>query len=797
MRSLFQAGLLAGVSLISQAAWAQAVELQAADTPNRGIEDIVVTAQKREQRLQDVPVAVTAITSEQISEMRIQDVTDLRSMVPSMNVRQNPSGESPIIVMRGALAAGGQNPTVDQSVSLYIDGVYLGGTSGTATFDVSDVERVEVIRGPAGTLFGTNATAGAINFITAGPKGVWAARQELSYGRFNSFRSKTRIDLPEWNGLSVSASYLHNYRGSNVRNANIYTWNVGGVSLGGPTSLTSARKLGTSKTDAFNIAVRYEPFAGLRFDYKFDRAEQSSPGPATNVLGFASSFGSAARDILAAQMFFGGPTLDQYVDRERDTTVYNGFSTPQTQKFDTHFASIQYEANEHLTIKNIASWRNWNRGFRLNQLDGAGSIFLPDSSGNLQPFGILTFQNGEQRNQFSNETQFIVDTDPVDLTAGLFYYTRHTQPGTFATRIYSFQSFPNFTIPGTFSPSQLQTSFRTRQIAGYAQGTAHLTTKLDLTGGIRYTQDSKQIFDGTIAPGRTFDYNRGKFTWLGNVSYKPNDDIMIYAKYTTGFVAGGITIATANVTDPGTGLPFVGAVAVPYTEETAKSIEAGVKADFFDRRLRANIAVFHVEYGGQQFQQSVQLQVPVPSGATVPVTAFATTNVGKSRNFGVEYELTAVPVEGFTLSANGAYNDFKFIDAAASLGTPTGRPKFTANLGAEYEIPVGGDMRFSIRGDGEYRSSQALYGFDINEDPLLFPENAGLTSRLYQKSLWRLHARATLKDIPIGPTTARLSVWGRNLTNQTPVNTASDLGTVISGTFDDPVSYGVDLVVAF
>ncbi|TXS89820.1 TonB-dependent receptor plug domain-containing protein [Parahaliea maris] len=760
------------------------------------IEEVIVTAQKREENLQDIPVAVTALTSKQIQEQRIQGVTDLGSKIPSLVVREDLSGNVPLITMRGSLAANPSNPIADKSVSFYMDGVYLGNMN-TLMFDVSDIERIEVIRGPAGTLFGTNSTAGAVNYITATPSGEFSARQELSYARFDSLRSKTRIDLPEWKGLSISATYLYNDRGSDVRNANRQTWEVNGASLNKERTVTSARELGWTKTEAFSGAIHYEPFDGLGMDYKFNYMEWRSPGPASQIIGFSGGPGGvAARDIIAAQTFFGGPTLSDYVQQERSSTVYNDMTSVHDNKIVSHFLSAEYQANDYLTIKNIAGWRSVDRGYRLNQLDGAGGVVLPDATGSLQPFSILSFNAASQEEQFSNETQFIVDTNALSLTAGLFYYSRETDPGTYVSSVFPFTSLANNVIPLSFTGSQRDTFYRSRQAAGYGQATYHLTDRIDVTGGVRYTQDAKTIFDGTNEPGNTFDYDEGNATWLASISYNHDESTMVYAKYTTGFVAGGLSALQASVVDPATGESILASVSSEYKKEEAESTEVGVKADFFGSILRTNFALYHVEYDNLQQSQPIQLSVVVPSGAIVPFSSFATTNAGKVRNYGIEYEINAIPVEGLMLSALGAYNDFKMIESPPGIDYGIIRPEFTANLGAEYSFAVGAGMSLSFRADAEYMSSIASAYQRLSTSPAL-PENVRANDILFQDPRWLLHARATLSDIPLGGATGRLSIWGRNLTDEQRISASGDLGTTYTAVFENPVSYGVDFTVEF
>ena len=492
MNLLIKSALFASVSLVPHFVWAQ----EASSQPAVGFGDIIVTAQKREENLQDVPVAVTALSAEQIQNQRIQDVNDLATKVPSLTILKGAGGDAPFITLRGSLSATPANPNTDNSASFYMDGVYLGNMSGIA-FDISDIERIEVIRGPAGTLFGTNSTAGAINYITSSPKGKFYARQELTYSRFDSIRSKTRIDLPEWNGFSVSGTYVHNYRGSDIRNINSSTWDVAGQSMGTKDTVTTAPKLGVQKTDAFHGAVRYQPFDGLDVNYKFDYIDWRGVAPAQQIVGFSEGpYGAFARGIIAAQTFFGGPSLSDYVQQERSKNVYNDFTSRGRNKIMAHYLSLEYKANDYLTIKNTASWRSLDRDFRTGQIDGAGGLLMPypdftNPTLPLQPFSLLTFGSMDKRSQFSNETQFIVDTDPLSLTAGLFYYNRHTQPGSLVSAIFPFTGMPNYVVPGSYTGSQRETFYRSRQIAGYGQATYHLTPQIDLSGGVRYTPHTR------------------------------------------------------------------------------------------------------------------------------------------------------------------------------------------------------------------------------------------------------------------------------------------------------------------
>src|ERR1700753_1377341 len=214
-----------------------------------GLEEIVVTAQRREQRLQSVPISITALSSEALKANRIETVADLNAVAPNLTVRLGAGGnQSPNYTLRGILgasSAAGQ----DKGVSPYLDGVYLQAQSGSI-FELADIERIEVLKGPQGTLFGRNATGGAIQIITKDPTGELGGYQEFTAGNYAIFRSKTHVDLPAFGPVSASITYLHSQRDGDTKNSGAGTqWNYYGTGTESGT-LTSPSRLGDDDTNA-------------------------------------------------------------------------------------------------------------------------------------------------------------------------------------------------------------------------------------------------------------------------------------------------------------------------------------------------------------------------------------------------------------------------------------------------------------------------------------------------------------------------------------------------------------------
>ncbi|MFM2370978.1 MAG: hypothetical protein RIS85_700, partial [Pseudomonadota bacterium] len=180
------------------------------------VQEIIVTAQRREESLQKVPVAVTAIGTEQLANLRVNSVRNLAGLAPSLQMNTQGQQSNPTIIIRG-VASGTSSNSVDPKVGIYIDGVYIGRAVGSL-LDFSDIQRIEVLRGPQGTLFGRNATSGAISIVTAAPKGELGLRATGSYGNYDAWRGKVSLDLPQFGPFSVRLSYLHDQIAGDVAN---------------------------------------------------------------------------------------------------------------------------------------------------------------------------------------------------------------------------------------------------------------------------------------------------------------------------------------------------------------------------------------------------------------------------------------------------------------------------------------------------------------------------------------------------------------------------------------------------
>lgn len=815
---------------------------EAQDT-NTGIADIIVTAQKREQNLQDVPVSISAVNAETITANRIQDVTDLSRLAPNFTVRENSGGsKAPTYTMRGIVTAG-TAPGSDKGVALYLDGVYVQSVQGSV-FEFADIERIEVLRGPQGTLFGRNVTGGAVSFITRDPSGEFGVRQELAYGNLGQRRSKTRVDLPQIGPFSVTASYLHSEREGDLRNLGAGTrWDHSFATNGALGTYASPKRLGNQNVEGVFVSVKADLHPDLSLKYKFDYSQNNYTAPGVGVsylpgaaaLAFGgiapaqpSGASAAPFPIARARYLEQDPALRTPITKKRPDAVNNAFTQPGRTAAYGHNFTARLEISDRVAVKNILSFRRSKQRSLGYQLDGLGGLrgqsaggqggvpALP-ANGFFGPFGapvsaaaafpiLLVGNNGAStEKQWSNEFQVNYDSAFVTLTAGFLHFENRQTTGGFLDEFNVIQFAPivgqgtsaagtPFVLPRNTGFTLAQT--RTKSDAVFIQPEVHVSEQLDIVGGVRVTRDRKSGFEPV--PGAAFPYgpslgrssriayNDTRTTYLLGANFRLNDDLLLYAKYATGYISGG-QLAT-----------------ISYDAETAKSFEVGVKADLFDRRLRSNLSLFHVKYGGIQ-QVTLGSLVGVASATNFSQALISSADATSK---GFEWENTIAPLDGLTLRANVGYTDFKFDDAtvfpglAFNAGAPGfqefNRPNWTLNNSIQYQTPkviAGGRMVF--RTDATYKS-KSIGSADIT------PGNgpSALVDPAYRESVtvpanWIVNGRIGLEGFDVGGSKATFAVFGKNIFDNRDVNGVVGLGFATAVTYERSRTFGVDFTIEY
>jgi iron complex outermembrane receptor protein len=797
--------LLCG-SALAGSAFAQATQ----------VEEIVVTAQKREQSLQDVPISITALSGDAIVANRVQDVRDLSAIAPNLTVRTSAGGSQiPNFSMRGVVT-GGTAAGTDKGISIYIDGVYVQNVQGSI-MALADLERVEVLKGPQGTLFGRNATGGAISFITRNPAGHFAVKQEVTYGNYDQFTSKTRVDLPQFGPISAAVTYLHQQRTGDTKNLGAgTTWNYGPATGGAMGLRTSPSTLGDDSINAWAAAVRFDLSANLDLIYKFDYSQNRYTPNAEGV--------SYLNSPIFAQLYAINPSIMTPVTKQRPDAVNNSFTTPGYSRSTGHNLTATYHVTDNLTFKNILAYRSVtiDQTFQLDGLGGLRNLpvtlapgfalpvaSIPGTGGTPgavgAPFEYFVNNGFTYEDQFSDEFQVNWTSERLNLTAGFIHFQDHNltggynavSNGLFWTAVSGQQTPANgtpFVIPG--NPGYVHTEVNTDSNAFFLQPEIHVTDKLDIVAGIRFTRDHKRgveilpnpqvaIAAGAL-PASPIRYRDDHVTYLGGLNYRYNKDIMGYLKYSTGYISGG-QLAT-----------------IAFAPEEAFSWEAGVKADLFDRRWRSNVAVFNVNYKKIQVTTSGTL-TGVPSSfffsqAVVPA--------GDALASGFEWENTVVPVSGLTLTANLGYTNFHWdqssvfpgfrLQAGAPGYQPSGRPKWTSNLAAQYdtaEVYRGGHI--SARLDGNFRSKILNTSNLSAGGSLTAPLIPALQDAATTGPQWILNGRVALVDMQVGAGRAQAALWARNIFDNRNLVQFVGVGPVGSTIYERARTFGVDLTFEY
>ena len=837
--------LLLGSSLMALAAPAAAQEADAAN--DSGLEDIVVTAQKREQNLQDVPLAISAISADKVDRLGVNDARDLSGLAPNVTITQGTtSGAAAVISIRGIPTPASETFGLDTSNGLYIDGVYIG-RSGASGLDVMDIERVEVLRGPQGTLFGRNTTGGAIAFISRAPSSDFRLRGQVGYGNFGAWNARVTLDPGEFAGISTSFSFSHRQRNGIVDNIN---------------QPSDSRDPGARNTDSFRIAARAPIGSSGSIQYIFDwTLLESSPNAfqLTNVANgtvrppavvdgqsLVVTQQAPVQQYLAGVAFanpacaaLAAPTR---VYRETVCNDILGFSSDKTWG---HNLQIENDFDA-FSVKLTTGYRHW-RNETNSDLDGIGRFtgpaFSQASLFNGMPASLLQFiptipaaarpliaaapvptvsqnlfdtNNQRRHRQFSQEIEFSGDTDNLDWVVGGFYFWE--KGSEVNPQNSGFVLDTNNIFLGNFGPlgpsfvaanparyrlvqtlATLRYSAEAESTALYSQVTFYpggRDSGLRLTAGGRYSWDSKSMVrtqNGATAlvTPETGSADFSKFTWNLMLGYDIADGITSYARVATGYRSGGF-----NAQDP----VITGTAIIPnFDEESVISYEVGLKTELFDRRLRLNVAGYYNEY--------TDLAVNIPL-TNAPAGTFASRvgNAGKVTYTGFEVEAQAVLSPNFSIDGTLGYVDIEYKEFLAGQSTTAGAPPvniasvitpgytspFTANVALNANVPLNwGDARLTARigytyEDGKYSFSNTI-STPFNE--LLKGDNRNL-----------IDAQITIDRIPLsGGAEGEVRLWGKNLTNSHDFVRGIDFGQLgyAGGYYADPRTYGITLGITF
>ncbi len=766
--------------------------------------EIIVTATKRETNLQQTPISIAVMGNEQLKQRHVQSLIDLADgAVPSLRVATFEARQSALTIgIRGIVPLDANQPAREQGVGVYIDGVYLGRQHGLNA-SLFDVERVEILKGPQGTLFGRNAEGGALSMVTKAPTGVFGGKMTAGIGNYGAYNAALHMDLPAVANLAFKVDGVIQHQGPTVKNP-----------MAGEAGWNQYHRYGG------RLSARWQPVDGLTIDLAYDRSRDENTPFYSQLLNFNPNnypVATAAQIIanggkVPAGMVAPLPSLVQYGDERMDTADIGVPQQPSVDVTEGYTATIKYAASPAIELRSITAWRSVSDA----QWDNSGGahrppVFTVSSSGGVlsgSSFSRYSLASLEQH-QFSQEFQAVGTIGNVDYAAGLYYFNERAgdwarTPNTNKWIVDANGNVMGYSIndPAQYLNASIAraSNAQSKSYAAFANAVWNLRGNLHLTVGGRYTHDEKNglLYIVSGAPKNlVLDKTWNHFDPTVTVAWEPNRDINLYAKYSTGYRAGGASSRSPSYRG--------------FDPEVVKSYEIGAKTDLFNRLLRFNVAAYMMDRTDSQ----VDFNFFVRQSNGQFLNQLETVNaIGTTKIRGIEADLTLRPTDNLQMGLSYAYTYTKVPLAQNTIleelqrqaGTYTGpvyehvyivfTPKNALAGTLDYSLPLGNSgTSIKLHADANY--SDPVYSFD-NE------------SVKTDKS-FIVNARLSLADIPMSRNgqTLTLSAWARNLFNEQHIYRRSNANsttlpttgtTAIMGdyaNFNAPRTFGLEGTLTF
>ncbi|MFC6438457.1 TonB-dependent receptor [Novosphingobium resinovorum] len=685
--------LAVAAGLVAVTAHAQSSYGGDATAADGQLSEIVVTAQKRSENLQDVPLSVSAFSAADLAKQNQRDIQDLAGRVPSLTISPSPSGPGAANISLRGISFQDIEKSFEPGVGVVMDGVYLSTSTGQL-LQSFDFQQIEVLRGPQGTLFGKNTTGGALNVTRTRPEPSepLSGRARVVVGSYGRHDFEGSVSIPVVTDLLAVK--------------------VAGFSLndhGTFYNRTLDRRVSRKNYQAISAAVRLTP-ADFDFQVTYDHVTDKSDLPA-----LISTYSSTSRPTNSPGLLDGSDSICRNANFtgicnrpiENQVTAQN--IVPEAY-YNLDAVTVNAKADlGPLTFAAVSGYRT-SREWALQD---------PDAT----EYDLWRTYRPQKFHQFSQEMRLESNFDgPINFVAGVYYFTS-TYSMRQSTQIARALSNPAVGLDAGYLFPSFGVHQRYDSTALFAQADWQVFDGLTLTVGGRQTWDDKsfrfdQYANGTSFPstaaiiGRT--YGRAKFnefTPRVALRYEVTPDISVFGSFSKGYNTGGFN-----------GRAAVPALIGPYQPETLKAYEVGFKAELFNRKLRVNGAVFQNDFADKQ--EEVITVIP-----SAPFTGTAVENASNARFRGAELELTALPLTGLTLTGSVGYLDAKYLDFNASLrsGTPVvdnsglilrRAPKWTLSGAIDYEVPAGpGDLGFNFSARYISRTEQHILNDPLGSVP--------------------------------------------------------------------------------
>ena len=671
----------------------------AANPPaNEGLGEVVVTAQRRSEDIQKVPISIQAFSAKQIQDLGIKSSTDLGQITPNVDIALPAgAGNQPIIAIRG-IGLNDYDTNNAGPNGVYVDEVYLSSPA-SQTFQTFDLERVEVLKGPQGTLYGRNTSGGAINFITAKPTDTFAARLHVEYSSFKSFNVEGAVGGPLAPHLDARIAFVKNNSDGYMHNA-----------------LTGGRENGTDN-GAARLQLQWKPTDRLTLLWNLHGGYVDNRPTEYRHIGDLdpATLGDATPTQCSVSAAYGGQCTDLF-----------GYGTP------ANFYGGSYNRQQHLKVHSLGSYLRGDYASgpltltSITAFEHNDKIHPEDSD--ASPNQLLEINFGVRANTFSQELRANYKSERLNWVGGLYFLHENLV-----------QNQPIFILlggdtvfgaPGALDGVAFQAFDVNRQVTNayaiYSQADYALTDKLKLVAGGRYTRETKSFaYNGTVQfqqggqgnfgpPTPTANSRQnlsdGAFSWRVGLNYNLTPDVLAYASIATGFKSGDFNGSFLSLAPE-----EIARQLQPVAPEKVTAYEVGLKGVFLDRRLIVDVAAFYNNYRNLQV---FELVPPVLQGG-LPVNVLD--NAQKAHTEGFDIQLIAKPTTGLTLSAQVGILDTKLDTFLASKSTVqtdySGNqlplsPHASAAFIADYKLPLGAnaiDLQFSAT----YKSHQF---FDVSND---------------------------------------------------------------------------------
>ena len=706
-------------------------EADAVATPGAvTLDTIEVTAQRRLQRLVDVPVAVTAFTQDQVEARGIQRLDDLNSLAPGLQVSRSPANTTiSQLTIRGSSQI---NPAIywDPAVGVYLDGVYIGKAQGSI-FNIVDISGVEVLRGPQGTLYGRNTIAGTINFITREPSGIFSGQAALEYGNLNARVMRASMDLPR---LSIADITI------GVRSERRDPWIA-------TTPTSPVDGMNNRRNDGAHFATVLDLAPGLEALYRLDYSETDQ----TNV--FLQLYRS------------DNAQLQPYITKTRRNTADINAPSAELAKVEGHSLTFSWDVNETSAVKTITGFRRvkW-----VDKLDLDGSPVVEAQS-----------ERHTDYEQLSQDLQYSGSTGLWNYTAGLYYFEDD-----------GFTNNPIYVKNGALDFDS-RYGAQSEAWAGYGQAEWRPLDPLTLSAGLRYTTEKKGLDrvygfrssqtqpytyympEGYKTPGVTFTGT----TPMASVAWRFNEQLNVYLRYAEGFKSGGYNGEYSSLTD--TPEANQQETNTPFRPERQKSIELGAKTSFLGGKALLNAAAF------QNKLVDLQASIFTAQGAAASIVR----NAGKATVKGIEIEGALIPFEGTQIRANFAFLDpqyDEFLDFGQNVADNRAfvhAPETSYNVVLDSELWTTGRGALRLVADYVWTDEFYTYPYQLKPDPNPPGQQKAEAENSKVAAYGLLNARLAFVGIPLGGARlGELTLWGRNLMDDATPNNFIDFGP---GTFEN------------